>query len=254
MFALDLTECQPQGASLNDSDDKVRRILEQLPFVLNAVDDNGHLLTWNKFTEQSTGYTAREVLSNPELTHKIYPNVTQWSRLSNRDGERNWEGQLVCKDGSQKTIRWSNVASQYPIASWYAWQIGQIIESSNIQGEKTNPDMINFIFENTHIGMCFIDDRGRFVKMNAAYAELYGYRVNELLDKPFTVILPQKRHDEAIRDYFAQLVSNEEPRLIKSISEQRRDGSKFSASALAQRIILSDGRRLLASFWIRMPE
>jgi PAS domain S-box-containing protein len=254
MFALDLTECRPQGVLLNDSDDKVRRILEQLPFILNVVDENGHLLVWNKFTEQSTGYTAREVLSNPDIVHKIYPNTTQLARLSSREGERNWEGQLVCKDGSQKTIRWFNAASQYPISSWYTWQIGQIIESTSIQGEKTNHDMINFIFENTHIGICFIDDRGRFVKMNRAYADLYGYQVIELIDKPFTTILPQKRHDEAIRDYFAQLVSNEEPRLIRNTLEQRRDGSKFSASALAQRIILADGRRLLASFWIRTPE
>lgn len=68
------------------------------------------------------------------------------------------------------------------------------------------------------------------------------------------MVLPQKRHDEAIRDYFAQLVSNEEPRLIRNSSEQRRDGSKFSAAALAQRIILGDGRRLLASFWVRTTD
>ncbi|MEY3220838.1 MAG: hypothetical protein RIT27_2195 [Pseudomonadota bacterium] len=252
MFALDLTECRPQGNTLNDSDDKIRRILEQLPFVLNAVNENGHLLTWNKFTEQLTGYTAREVLSNPDLVHKIYAH--QWGRLSSRDGERNWSGQLICKDGSQRTIRWFNAASQYPISNWYTWQIGQVIESSILQNEKSATDIINFVFENTHIGVCLIDDRGRFVKMNRAYADLYGYQVNELVDKPFTVILPQKRHDEAIRDYFAQLVSNEEPRLIRYNNEQRRDGQKFSASTLAQRIILSDGRRLLVNFCVRTPE
>lgn len=249
MFALDVTECRPQGVLPNDSDDKLRKILEQLPLVVNAVDENGHIVMWNKYTEQLTGYTAREVLSNPELISKIYP-AAQLSRLCKREGERQWEGQLICKDGSYKTIRWFNIASQYPIGTWYTWQVGQLADSA-VQGEKTYSDIVHFVFDHTQIGICLTDDRGRFLKVNQAYAQLYGFQPHELIDKPFTVIVPPKRHDDAIREYFAQLVNNEEPCFMTYHNEQRRDGQKFSASVLAQRIILNDGRRVLASFWVR---
>jgi len=261
MFAVDMTDCKPLAVSGNaDSvaEHKLRRILEQLPLLVNAVDERGHVLTWNRSYEQVSGYTAREVLSNPGLIRKIYPDLAQWGRLCSREGgERSWEGQILCKDGNTRTVRWYNLGAQHPVAGWHSWQVGQLTDFMVRGHEKTAIDkterdnLLNYVFDTTQIGVCLTDDRGRFLKVNRAYSDLYGYPIEELLDKPFTLILPSKRQDEAIRDYFSMLISNEGPKLLEYKTEQHREGYSFSATALVHRVLLGDGRRLLLSFWLK---
>lgn len=56
------------------------------------------------------------------------------------------------------------------------------------------------IFETANIGMCVTDIYGNFVKVNTIYCEMFGYSRQELLGKPFILILP-----EDARKYAASL-------------------------------------------------
>ena len=37
---------------------------------------------------------------------------------------RDWEWQVTCKDGSTRTIAWSNLSDRFPIPGWASWGIG----------------------------------------------------------------------------------------------------------------------------------
>ncbi|MEK8018066.1 MAG: PAS domain S-box protein [Candidatus Parabeggiatoa sp.] len=103
------------------------------------------------------------------------------------------------------------------------------------------------VFETSKLGLCLTDDRGRFLKVNQAYADLYGYRPEELVGQPFTRVRPITVHDEAVREYYSLLTRQEEPVFVQRRKEQHRNGQLFDIQIMINRVILEDKRRLLVS-------
>jgi PAS domain S-box-containing protein len=121
------------------------------------------------------------------------------------------------------------------------------------QNQKSQQDLIDFktlfvsVFEVTRLGICLTDDRGRFLMVNQAYADLYGYSKEELMGKPFTMVLPSNAHDEAVRKYYSLLMTQEKPTWFKQQKEQHRNGRIFELHVMASPIVLQDRRRMLLS-------
>jgi diguanylate cyclase (GGDEF)-like protein/PAS domain S-box-containing protein len=55
------------------------------------------------------------------------------------------------------------------------------------------------IFDVTPIGLCVADMQGRFVRVNQAFCELYGYSADELLQENFLKILPPAQHENVLK-------------------------------------------------------
>lgn len=111
------------------SEARFRSILENMPVMLDAFDQKGNIIAWNQECERVTGYTAAEVMGNPSIMQQLYPNThycqqqtSQWNQKG--DDYRNWEWELTCKDGSIRTIAWSNIAAKVPVPGWATWGIG----------------------------------------------------------------------------------------------------------------------------------
>jgi PAS domain S-box-containing protein len=141
------------------------------------------------------------------------------------------------------------VAKEYPIPGWYTWHIGRDV-TENKQTEKKSREheiLLAAALEATKLGICFTDDRGRFLQVNRAYAELYGYRPEEMIGQPFTLILPSNAHGDAVRNYYNLLMTQEEPTVIRQENEVHRSGKVINVQVMASRIILEDRRRLLVS-------
>lgn len=105
------------------------RVVDEMPVMMDAVDETGLFLAWNRECERVTGYGAGEIVGNPNAIEVLYPNseyrdrmMHQWMRCG--DYFREWELDITCRDGSTKTIAWSNVSSKAPIPGWFAWAIG----------------------------------------------------------------------------------------------------------------------------------
>ncbi|MEM6520198.1 MAG: PAS domain S-box protein [Cyanobacteria bacterium P01_C01_bin.70] len=106
-----------------------RNMLNNMPMLLNAVDDNGLVTLWNKECERVTGYSAAEVIGNPEALAWFYPDSSQPQSASKSWGDRasnyrNQESTLTCKDGSTRIIAWSNLSGLFPIADLGSWEVG----------------------------------------------------------------------------------------------------------------------------------
>ncbi|HEY9614141.1 PAS domain S-box protein [Allocoleopsis sp.] len=114
---------------LRHSEARLRSILENMPVMLDAFDATGNIIAWNQECERVTGYTAEEVIGNNGIMEQLYPNapycqqqIDQWNQRG--DDYRNWEWELTCKDGSVRTIAWSNIAAECPVPGWATWGIG----------------------------------------------------------------------------------------------------------------------------------
>ncbi|WP_430686216.1 GAF domain-containing protein [Leptolyngbya sp. AN02str] len=122
-------ELRQSFAALRQSEEQLYRLVKHMPVMLNAFDIDGNITVWNDECERITGYSAEEMIGKPDALQRLYPNpvylqqqLSSWERRGN--SYRNWEWSLTCKDGSVRTIAWSNVADQFPIPGWRFWGVG----------------------------------------------------------------------------------------------------------------------------------
>jgi PAS domain S-box-containing protein len=116
-------------ARLADSESRLRLIVENMPVMMDAIDDTNSIIAWNQECESVTGYSAAEIMGNPHSFEILYPDVEYRTQIIAEIAElgfnfRNKEYTLTCKDGTQKTISWSNISDRFPIPGWYTWAIG----------------------------------------------------------------------------------------------------------------------------------
>jgi PAS domain S-box-containing protein len=251
VFGMDITAYKQAQASLAANEERMYLVVENLPLMLYALDEAGNFLIWNRTCEEVTGYNADEILNNPRALKTLYPELedrnsvlTRWYHSAD---EARWETRITCKDGHVKTIAWSSVAKRFPVPGWYSWHIGRDItvhQPANT-AVKENENILANMFKELKLGACLTDDRGRFIQMNRAFAEIYGYRQEELLGQPFTTILPAETHGEAVREYYSLLMTHEEPSFMRQRGEVHRSGQRIEVQIMASRVVLEDRRRLM---------
>jgi len=251
VFGIDITAYKQAQASLAASEERMYLVVENMPMMLYALDEAGNFLIWNRTCEEVTGYCTGEILNNPRALKLLYPELEDrnqvLTRWYNTTDEARWETKLTCKDGKIKTIAWSSVAKKFPIPGWYSWHLGRDVTVYQPADPvvKENGNILANIFKELKLGVSLIDDRGRFIQMNRAFAEMYGYRPDELIGQPFTLILPTETHGDAVREYYSLLMTHEDPSYMKRRGEVHRTGQKFEVQMMASRVVLEDRRRLM---------
>ena len=97
--------------------------------MMNAFDKEGNIIVWNRECERVTGYRVEEMVGNPKAIELLYPDdnyrhqmMTKWAKRGNN--YHNWEWDITCKDGTIKTVTWSNISERFPIPGWATWSIG----------------------------------------------------------------------------------------------------------------------------------
>jgi len=249
-FAVDVTEFKQTQTSLQASEERMHLVAENLPFLLIALDEEGRIVLWNHTCEALIGYTSNEILNNHKALEVLYPDTTDRHAMVSRWYTVNsWQTRIMCKNGSYKNIAWHSVSKDFPIPGWYAWHVGRDITEIG-QGvaqpsSSANQELIASVFEVSRLGLCLIDDRGRFVQVNQAYCDLYGYNARELIGQPFTLVLSANKHKDAVREYYSLLMAQDEPILLTRKGEQHRNGSTLDIQMLVNRIVLKGRRRLL---------
>ncbi|PGO25170.1 PAS domain-containing sensor histidine kinase [Bacillus cereus] len=108
----------------------VGTILQNMPIMINAIDEKGNIIMWNRECELVTGYNADEIINNPKVMKLLHPH------RSNRNDCRDWEMDITCKNGEIKTIMWSNILHSIPTLGWSIGAIGIDISKRKRMEEK----------------------------------------------------------------------------------------------------------------------
>ncbi|MCT7986938.1 PAS domain S-box protein [Laspinema olomoucense] len=140
LVAQNITALKEAETALKQREESLRGILDNMPVMMNAFNAEGLFAAWNRECERVTGYSVDEIVGNPQVVEMLYPipeeraaMLTEMVELDNH--YRNWELDLTAKDGTIKTIAWSNISKQFPISGWSGWGIGVDV-SDRKQAEK----------------------------------------------------------------------------------------------------------------------
>jgi PAS domain S-box-containing protein len=125
----DRTAQRETAANLRAGESHLQGLVENLPALVAAFDADGVPLVWNQECERITGYSAAEVVGNPQAFAWMYPDPEVRRRRMELQspgsaGFRNLEWTMRGKDGSYRTLLISNLANEFPVPGWASWAIG----------------------------------------------------------------------------------------------------------------------------------
>jgi len=125
----DVSEQRRTEDILISSAERLRLVLREMPICLLATDAQGKIIVWNSECERVTGFAANEILGNAHALELLYPDrdyreqmIQQWRERGHR--YRNWEWRIAHRDGSIRTVAWSDISEQFAVPGWAHWQIG----------------------------------------------------------------------------------------------------------------------------------
>jgi diguanylate cyclase (GGDEF)-like protein/PAS domain S-box-containing protein len=181
----DISERSRAEQVLREEESRLRRIVEEMPVMLDAFDEQGRVLFWNRACERVSGYRAEEIVGNADAFALLYPDPDYRQRMleeRNRRGHnyRDWEWRLTTRSGEVRNILWSDISARIPIPGWPVWTVGMDITSLRHAEERLS--LYQAIFSNSTDAVGIIATDGHYLRQNAAHRRLLGYE-DEILHR-----------------------------------------------------------------------
>jgi PAS domain S-box-containing protein len=104
---------------------RLRTIIQNMPVMMYARDQDGTVVAWNAECENVTGYTEEEIACLPDAAEVLFDDHTHPAASGTSPNDfRNLEKAIRCKDGSTRIILWSDISARFPVPGWNSWIVG----------------------------------------------------------------------------------------------------------------------------------
>lgn len=138
----DITEQKKIEDQLKASEETLKQAVMKMPVMLVAFNHKHELLVWNKECEWVTGYSMEEMVHNENAISLLFPDpklqrliFQKLDHPTSQDSLKEYDFELVCKDGSIKYIHYRFNHLINPISDWYVWGVG-IDVTERIKAER----------------------------------------------------------------------------------------------------------------------
>ncbi len=169
----------------------LRFIIENLPVMVGALDEQVNIVFWNHYCEQVTGYRAKEIINNPHAWELLYPDLTVrqkvlqiWQQViqTHRQLHR-FTMILTCKAGTQKKIMWSMLSDKIKIQGWAIWGVGidMTVHQKIIHHHENR---LKHLVQNLPMMVNVYDEQGQLIHWNSYCEKITGYKSAEMLQSP----------------------------------------------------------------------
>ncbi|WP_172890874.1 PocR ligand-binding domain-containing protein [Aneurinibacillus soli] len=195
----DIQKRKQTEIKLRDSEERLRLMLQNMPVMMKAYDEQGNIAVWNRECELVTGYSQEEMIGNPNALTWLYPDETYFHHVNTEWMEqgndfRDWEKTLTCKDGTEKTISWFSISGRFPVPGWGFWAIGVDItqrKQTERQLRKTASEL-KAIFQALPDLYFRLDKDGTIIHSQARDPNDFYVSPEEFIGKKFRDILPSE--------------------------------------------------------------
>ncbi len=176
-----------------ESEEKFRTIYEHAPIMIDAFDENGKCLLWNKECERQLGWSKDDLTNSSNPLSLLYPidkerkQVLEWIKIA--DGSFN-ENIATTKDGSKKIQMWSN----YRLAPGFCICVGyDITERKKSENElKESKERYKKLIYNSPSLIAEVDvETYEIVTCNPVMAKSLGTTVNKIIGRDIRKLLPE---------------------------------------------------------------
>lgn len=209
---------------------RFRLIIEHLPMMILAVDLNNHIVLWNQQCEQVTGYSAAEVINNPQIWTQLYPDtiyrenlfrVAQYMSKNHPENNR-WLWKLTCKSGDQKMVAWSLI-NQVDMPDLLTVGVGEeVMEFDQAQQRQRDKEAkfnsvlqehatnLRLIIENLPVMVGALDERVNIVFWNRYCEQVTGYSAKEIVNNPhaWELLYPEPTTRQKVRQIWQQVIQS----------------------------------------------
>ncbi|MFW5734214.1 MAG: response regulator [Oceanidesulfovibrio sp.] len=110
---------------LSRSRERLELLVDNLPLMVRAFDENGVHIFWNKECERVTGYTSEQIVLNPNASSLLYPAGDAAPPSPPHGCCTDREIAISAADGSLLVTAWTNIARDFPIPGWATWETGR---------------------------------------------------------------------------------------------------------------------------------
>ena len=130
---------------IQENEKHFRQIVRHMPVMFWVFDDQGKLVFWNRESERITGFAEQAVVGSAEGLKKLWPEGEEpdWvgtdapQSLEPAGQTARGEMDILCRDGSRKTISWSRVRRTFQVSGWHSWIIAVDV-TEHRKAEKIN--------------------------------------------------------------------------------------------------------------------
>lgn len=226
----DITRWKQAEASLQQREQQFRRIVQEMPLMIDGFDADGNIVFWNAECERVTGYNEAEIVNNPGALKLLYGDSidgiddrSRWGQP--RSDKKTWVWSLTCRDGSQKTISWTSITEECPIPGWTTWGVGlDITEQKRAEDLlRASEEHYRQLVENSHNPVFYFDRRGMVTSCNKAFERNLGYRSDEVINRSFSDFLLDEGEIAAARSLLEGIWQGEKV-INREFAYRTRDG------------------------------
>jgi PAS domain S-box-containing protein len=243
--------------TLQVSEEKLAVTLYSIGDAVIATDASACVTLLNPVAEDLTGWTQAQAMGRPvdEVFHIINKETRQLATIPVADALAHGTVQglanhtvLIARDGREFDI----ADSCAPIRDRDAQVVGAVLVFRNVTEEyavqralRDSNALVQTILSTVEDGIITIRaDSSAIETLNPATVHMFGYKAEELVGKPFSLLVPEldKTPSNGSLAYYSASDAARASGLAREVIAQRKDGSLFPMELVASEMQL-DGER-----------
>ena len=249
VYGHDITERKKTEEALRESEEQLRRAIEDAPIPVIMHAEDGEVLKISRSWTELTGYTINHIRSFDEwVTEAVYGEGANKVRDHLHELFRG-DKRSVSEEFAIKTLHgeerfWSfNASSPGTLTDGRRYIVGMAVDIT--ERKKAEDALVSSekryrrLFETSQDGIMARDLNGCMIDCNQAYAKMIGYSKEELLRLPVDELLPEKWHMQRNR-IFREVLETGDSAVFER-EYRRKDGVVFPASVRSWRLTDENG-------------
>jgi nitrogen fixation negative regulator NifL len=214
--------------SLQQSEERLREIIENMPILISALDQNWNVIVWNKKCEEVTGFKREEMVNNSKVAEILFPDKAYREQiiLDWKNEGKNIEGRIVKitnKNKIVKTISWTNISDKVPIDGWALWGIGFDV-TEKIKLNETIHKLSRAV-EQSPVSIEITDKEGNIEYVNPYACMTTGYNAEELIGKNPSILKSGLQTEKFYKELWTAITYGKEWR--GEFQNKKKNGELF---------------------------